>query len=111
MINMHEKIHQNEKGKVKPLIFISVINELDGLAQGTKTDQYELKGTTTLKASALQMQVLTKSCNMPQTLSKSIEKYENYRCLYRRQLKAMDSNHFRLSDVTNPSLNIHKQNN
>ena len=68
MINIHGKIHQNEKGEVKPLIFISVINELDGLAQGTETGQYELKGTATLKASASQMQALIKSCNMPQTL-------------------------------------------
>ena len=32
-----------------------------------------LKGTATLNAGASQMQVLIKSCKMPQTLSKSIE--------------------------------------
>ena len=32
----------------------------------------DLKGTATLKACASQMQVLFKSCNMPQTVSKSI---------------------------------------
>ena len=42
-------------------------NESKSLRRATGQDP--LKGTATLKASASQMQVLIKSCNMPQTLS------------------------------------------
>ena len=47
-----------------------------------------------LEAIEFQMQALIEPCNLQQTPSKWNEKYESYRYLYSRELKAMEGSHF-----------------